>query len=226
MKVNVQVATLFEATPFIRLLQLERKRLPGLSHYYENTSHELSLWISGIGVSALTGTLPKVIQYLKAESCVPDYWINFGIAGCNTPKIAIGACFQVAMMRRGAEGIHKTADSIELFRHRPKNFQTSEFEVIHPAHLFTYDQPVFSATPPQPNPVSPGDNTNVLPVLFDMEAYHWASMLTDDYQIPLAKLASFKVVSDHATRGKINFRKFAPLYDATTEQLLKHLSFF
>ena len=203
MKVNLQVATQFEATPLIRALKLERNRKPGISHFYQSPDKNRILWISGIGAASIKRTFRAM---LTAHPNWPETetWINVGIAGSPNPGVPIGSSFRPTLI--------ENAGDPEAPKYHIGRDEASPIA----AKITTWGKP--QSIDPSAPPTSLAKNDTI--ELYDMEAYHWADMLLNCCNVDPVKLLSFKIVSDHATAEKINFREFAPIYDVSVLTLL------
>lgn len=199
----LHVATLFEATPLIRGLGLQRTRIPGVPQLYQSGDARHLLWISGIGSEACRRSLQRisgVIETLRG----PHQWINIGIAGCNHRSIAKGTLFQMTTLHSPPS---PSADHpIQL---RARSFPQAC--TLPTAALTTVRTPEIRSRDCKPSePV----------MLYDMEAYVFARTLLDTLAVTPAELHCFKVVSDYADGAQLNLRSLAPAYDAAITCLL------
>ncbi len=209
MKVFVHVATQFEASPIISFLNLERTRLPGLSHCYQNQGQGVLLWIGGIGRAATHKSMKNLFS--RSEFDISNgRWINIGIAGVSDSRIAIGSIYNISQIIRNSAG-ENHEKTIPLSQPITTNFPQAD--------LTTVDQPDSTELSNQ------GGNSEGAPTLLDMEAYHWATSLSRHEPTALFRMECYKVISDHADGQRIDFRELASLYDSSIKHLLERLHF-
>ena len=207
MRTIFQVATLFEATPLIRELGLLRLKAHGGPRCYQSADSRYFLYISGIGNAAVRHSTQRLKPLLPSD-CDSCKWINIGIAGCNCRQTPTGSLFQVQTLL--CDPAHAPAPP-------PLYLNWNPFAPASPfplASLVSVSRECHDWPAPLPNePI----------LLIDMEAYAWVHELEQSHCPGLQKVASFKVVSDHADGQKINFHDFAPTFDTVIASLLNKL---
>lgn len=208
MRTIFQVATLFEATPLIRELGLQRIKTNGGPRCYQSPDSRSFLYISGIGNASVRHSTQRLAPLLPVD-CDSCQWINVGIAGCTCMQIPTGTLFQV-------QNLYNEPSQA------PSPVISPNWNPFAPASPYPFASLVTVSRECHDWPArEPNDPI----LLIDMEAYVWMQELELSHCPGLQQVASFKVVSDHVDGQKINFHDFAPAFDTGVASLLRKLDF-